>query len=634
MKAQTEHWILLLKRIGFACILFSLCRIVFFLFSATVFSQQGLPSIFWAFVHGVRFDLSALLYMNALLIFLHLIPFNFRNTKRYQSFLLGLFVFVNSIAILFNIGDIVNFSFTGKRLTGDFFSFISQGDDAKNLGLDFIRDNWYLLFIIIILVWFMIRYYPRIPKQASSLSFNLKTVCIQGLIILTSLVFCGLGMRGGLQYKPINIIDAGRHTHSSMIPLVLNTPFTMMHTLGKADLIERNYLETELAKTHFNAFHQYPSDSIKPYNVMLIIMESFSKEYIGALNDFEGYTPFLDSLIDQSLVFENSFANGKRSIEAVPSIIASIPALMDNPYITSSYGANRINSLPSILNELDYSTAFFHGGNNGTMGFDAFAELADYQKYYGRNEYNNDTHYDGKWGIFDEHFFQFLAQKSDEVKKPFFHTFFSLSSHHPYTIPNEHKNKFTEGEIPIHKTIRYADYALQRFFETASKMDWFDNTLFVITADHTFKATHPAYKTKVGNYSVPLIFYHSGKIDTKRSRRYSQQIDIMPSILDYLDYKEPFIAFGESVFNEQETGFAINYINNTYQLIKEAYVLHFNGENTTALYHLENDPLLKKNLINTEPEIVSELEKDIQSLIQEYNNRLINNTMTATLVPR
>lgn len=634
MRAQTEHWILLLKRIGFVTMLYTLCRFIFFLFTASSFTQQGFSPVFWAFVHGVRFDLSALLYMNFPLIVFHLLPFNFRNRKGYQSFLLGLFVIVNIVALLFNIGDIVNFGFSGKRLTADFFSFISQGDDAKNLGFDFALDNWYLLIIVATLLWAMFRFYPRMSNHSERLQFNLKTVLIQFLIIGTSISFCALGMRGGLQYKPIKIIDASRNIHSSMIPLVLNTPFTIMQTLGKADLEERNYMPTEIAEANYSALHQYPSDTLKPYNVVVIIMESFSKEYIGALNDFDGYTPFLDSLIDQSLVFENSFANGKRSIEGVPSIIASIPALMDNPYITSSYGANSINSLPSMLNDLAYQTAFFHGGNNGTMGFDAFAELADYQKYYGRNEYNNDAHYDGNWGIFDEHFFQYFAQECDRATEPFFHTFFSLSSHHPYTIPEEYKDRFTEGEIPIHKTIAYADFALKGFFDTASKMDWFDNTLFVITADHTFYATHDSYKNKVGTYSIPLIFYHSGKINAFRSKRYSQQIDIMPSVMNYLGYDTPFIAFGESVFNELKPGFAINYINNTYQLIKDGYVLHFNGENSTALYALEKDPLLQENLIETEPELSLHYEKAIQAIIQEYNNRLINNRMTPTLLSR
>jgi phosphoglycerol transferase MdoB-like AlkP superfamily enzyme len=144
-------------------------------------------------------------------------------------------------------------------------------------------------------------------------------------------------------------------------------------------------------------------------------MESLSSEHIGAFNrqveGYQGYTPFLDSLIDHSIAF-NGFANAKQSIEGLPAIIASIPALMDRPFITSAFAGNSFDALAALLEKKGYETSFFHGGTNGTMDFDRFARASGFKRYYGRNEYDNDMDFDGRWGIFDEPFFQFFAKKT------------------------------------------------------------------------------------------------------------------------------------------------------------------------------------------------------------------------------
>src|SRR5690606_14279042 len=137
-----------------------------------------------------------------------------------------------------------------------------------------------------------------------------------------------------------------------------------------------------------------------------------------------------------------------------------------------------------LLGEKGYETAFFHGAPNGSMGFSAYMQLAGIKNYYGKNEYNNDDDFDGIWGIWDEPFMQFMAKKLDTFKQPFFSSFFSLSSHHPFKVPEHYAGKFPKGQLPLHEPIGYVDNALRQFFNTASKSEWYKNTLFVIVADH------------------------------------------------------------------------------------------------------------------------------------------------------
>ena len=202
--------------------------------------------------------------------------------------------------------------------------------------------------------------------------------------------------------------------------------------------------------------------TINKKNVVVIILESFGDENVG-----RGYTPFLDSLITKSYYFKHGFANGKVSIDAVPSILSSITSLMNNSFISSSFSLNKINGLPKILKKEGYGTSFFHGSFNGSQNFDQYAQVAGFDHYYGKDQYDGKEAFDGKWGIYDEEFMQFFCNKLTTFKEPFFSSIFTISSHNPYRVPEKYKGKFSKGTTEIHESIGYSDFALQNFFNTA-----------------------------------------------------------------------------------------------------------------------------------------------------------------------
>jgi len=361
-------------------------------------------------------------------------------------------------------------------------------------------------------------------------------------------------------------------------------------------------------------------------NVVIIILESFGKDYTGFYNN-QPYTPFLDSLISQSLSFKYSFANGKKSMEAVPAIVASLPALNDNPYILSQYSTDDTYGLAEILKDQGYYTAFFHGGINGTMGFDNFAYLSGFNDYFGKNEYNNNDDYDGKWGIYDEPFLQYFSNKMSSFKQPFITSVFTLSSHHPYNVPEKYKNKFKEGELPIHRAVEYADYSLRKFFDTAKKTDWYKNSIFVLTADHTSMTNSSYYLNKVGQFCIPIFFYTPDGSLSGKTKNIIQQIDIMPTVLDYLHYKKPFYSIGNSAL-KNDNHFAVNYMSGIYQLTQDNYTYLFNGDESIGLYNLRTDSMLHNNLINIEVKQEAKMKTKLKAIIQTYNHSLINNAMT------
>jgi phosphoglycerol transferase MdoB-like AlkP superfamily enzyme len=393
-----------------------------------------------------------------------------------------------------------------------------------------------------------------------------------------------------------------------------------------------HYYSRQEVEKIFTPVKPFKTDSaMLKKNVMIIIIESMAKEYSGLLNKditgYQGFTPFLDSLMLHSHTFTNAYANGRKSIDAMPSILTSVPSLVQ-PYVLSPYGTNKLYGLGEVLKKQGYKTAFFHGAPNGSMGFDAFVNLAGFDEYYGMTEYGNDADFDGHWGIPDDKFLQFTAKTLDTFRQPFVTTLFTLSSHHPFKLPKGFEGKFKGGKLPIHKVIQYTDYALQHFFNTAKKMPWYQNTLFVITADHCNQSYLPEYNSSVGNHAIPIIFFEPGdKNKIKLDSILTQQIDIMPRILRKLRYSGKILSFGNDPVTDKNP-FVVNYSGNTWEFMQGNYLLRFRNEKPTGLFNYKKDRLLKNNLITNPPVNIQPMLQKLKAFIQQYKNRLIENRLT------
>ncbi len=624
MQVFIKHIIFLLKSLLLIFLSFQFTRLLFYLFNSSYFNVNFIELV-KIFTFGSIFDISAIIVSNIIFIILSF-AFYFVDNKMFKIFLKTLFIIVNTIILLGNYSDIEYFKFINKRTTYDIFSLLSTGSDTFTLIPQFIKDFWYIVILWIANIYIICRFYPKTPslKKGINIKILLKIVFVFVLTIFTSVIlYRGVGLR------PLSIISAAKYTDTQNIPLILNTPFSIIRSQN-GGLEKKHYFSNrkDLNK-YINPIKKYNStQGFDKKNVVIIILESFGKDYTGFFHS-KPYTPFLDSLISVSLYSSYSFANGKKSMEAMPAIISGIPALSDNPFITSQYSADKIYGLPAILKQYGYYSAFFHGGKNGTMGFDNFAFSAGFDDYFGKNEYPNQNDFDGTWGIYDEEFLQFFAKKMNEFKQPFLTSVFTLSSHHPYNIPAKYKNKFKDGELPIHKAVEYADYSLKQFFKTVAKTRWYKNTLFVLTADHSSYTRSKYYGNRVGMYEIPIIFYSPNDTTLKGDAgKILQQIDIMPSILDYLHYKKRFFSLGNSIFSDS-LHYAVNYISGEYQLIEDDYSLLFDGIKAKAVYNFKSDSMLKHNIINTiSKEEKNKLLNRLKAVIQVYNNNMIDNTFS------
>lgn len=623
MREQLAYLILMLKRLGIALLLFTLCRILFLTFNLNYFPTPGLE----IFLVGLRFDLTGITLIFLPYIFFQMFPIPWKGSRTHEIFMKWLFHSINGLALLVAILDFEYFKFTLKRSSWDLFSLIGLSGDVPSLLPQFLKDYWYLF-----LIWGLLFYGSLIMYRLIAVP-DRKQIPFKWYwdvpMFLAVVVLWIIGGRGGVQLRPLDIIDASRYTTARNVPLMLNTPFTIIKTMDKNTLEPRDYFDEAELDHIYQPINTIQGESdTPPMNVVILILESFSKEYIGAYNNGNGYTPQLDDLMSRSIVFTHAFANGKKSIEALPAIFSGIPSLMTDPYILSPYSGNEVKSIASELKPYGYTSSFFHGGKNGTMGFNSFTGSAGFDHYYGKDEYPDETDFDGNWGIFDEPYLQYVVKELDRMPEPFLTSIFTLSSHHPYKIPEEHKGRFPKGELPIHETIGYTDHALGRFFEAASQTEWFDHTIFLITADHTAQSHGAKYATSAGIYAVPLIIFDPRNAVGTTIDEVTQHCDILPTLIDYLGFPAQILAYGGSNFDHDRMGFTVNYLNGLYQYITPDRLMKFDGNKVIGYYDYHVDSLLKNNLVKEEPELVERDERRIKAIIQSYNHRMINNQLT------
>lgn len=651
MKKRFEH-IKLLSPLGatlynllMVYVVYFIARIAYLLENWSYFSPNlSFGHIMEMLAGGLVFDTSAILVTNIPYTVMMLFPLHQKETKIYQQVSKGVFLFINGLALAVNLCDAVYFRFTMRRTTTTIFSEFSNEGNLGGIFLTETLRHWYLVLLFVFIVWLMYRLYRTAGLHRRELvwwRYDVATL----LSLAAFAPFVVAGIRGGFTtaVRPITISNANQYVDRPVeAALVLNTPFSIYRTIGKAVFVVPDYYQDEKEMTSVYVPIHVPNDTIPmtKKNVVVLIVESFGREYIGALNknlengQYKGYTPNVDSLISKSITFTRSFCNGRKSIDGMPSILSSIPMFVEPFFLTPS-SMNHVSGIASLLAGEGYETAFFHGAQRGSMGFMAFARSTGFQQYYGREDYDEDKRFggdddfDGMWAIWDEPFLQYYATKMSEMKEPFMTAVFTASSHHPYEIPEKYKDVYPEEGIIMHKCIRYTDMAIGKFFETASKQPWFNNTIFVMTSDHTNMSDHDYYQTDLGGFCSPIIIYEPGNPDCQPEMqdKIAQQIDILPTVMGMLHYPKPYFGFGIDVLNTAaEDTWAVNYLNGIYQYVKHGHVLQFDGQQTKAVYAL-TDSLMQHDVKGKVPQ-QQQMEQELKAIIQQYMERMTQDRLT------
>ena len=637
-----------------AYVVYQIARVAYLLDNWSYFAQ-GLSWELWK--GGLVFDTSAILITNSAYIVLMLLPLHWKERWAWwQKMCKVLFVTVNTAALALCLADAAYFPFTMRRTTTTVFNeFQNESNIWSIIGTETLR-HWYFVVlagIVAMALWKLCR--PQHSGRAGTGSaptwWQYDLEMIVSLAIIVPLAVAGI--RGGFTtaVRPITISNASQYVDRPIdAALVLNTPFAIYRTIGKDVFTVPQYFDSEEElQAIYNPTSQISNlkAQINNKNVVVLIVESFGREYIGALNKdlengrYKGYTPCVDSIIGLSTTFKWSYCNGRKSIDGMPSILSGIPMFVE-PFFLTPASMNEVSGIAGLLAKKGYETAFFHGAQRGSMGFQAFARKTGFQQYYGREDFEDDPRFgghddfDGLWAIWDEPFLQYYCAKMNEMQQPFMTAVFTASSHHPYKIPEKYADRFPEEGVEIHKCIRYTDMALGRFFQEASRQRWFQNTIFVLTSDHTNQSDHAYYQTDLGGFCSPIIIYEPS--DTTRVKgeiqpKIAQQTDILPTVMGLTGCEEPFVAFGIDLLNtEPEDTWAVNYLNGTYQYVKHGHVLQFDGEKTRAVYALTDSlmtsPFPSKGGVGLTQEQMQQMERELKAIIQQYMTRMVNDKLT------
>ncbi|MEG0499747.1 MAG: LTA synthase family protein [Rikenellaceae bacterium] len=579
----SNSFILMIVRIALLYLLMGLCRVLFYCYNADLMAPVSWNALLPILKGSFVFDSASIFYVNILFVFLSLIPFYFRETNVWQHFLGFIFAVSNGIAILINLCDVFYYPYKLARIAGDDLRYLQEGIFAKLLA-----EYWWAVVLVVLFMvllyyvgFVMLRPYRRRRFISNTPFFYLS----QSVVAIACTVMAVIAIRGFNISKasfPITVSDATNYVEPQYADLILSNPFSLIRTAGHK-LREPKFTSTET----YSPVKQVDTCAydMRGMNVMIFVLESFGSAHFKSISDSfapedPSFTSFLDSLFQHGTLFVNAYQSGGRSIDAMPSIWASIPSFKQN-FLSLPQSQSKFHALPAILCEMGYTTSFMHGSVSTSMSFKAFGQMAGVKNFTFREDYG-DGDFDGKWGIWDHKFLPFALSKMNELKEPFFNTLFTLSSHHPFLIPPGFENKYPKGKEPIDETIAYSDDALRAFFAQAKKEKWYNNTLFIFTADHGSGADNEKWKTAPYSHRVPLFLYTpNGLIPSAKIEKVVGQVDIMPTLLSMMHYEKSFFSYGENMFSDKP-GFAANYSQGLYNIITDSafYQLDDNGYTT------------------------------------------------------
>ena len=619
-------------RILLAYVFYFVARLLFYLYNATLIKVGSVSEFVSLCYHGLVFDTTAIIYVNAVFILLSILPLVPVTNKGYQKGLMYLYFVTNLTAYSLNFVDFIYYRYTFGRSTIAIMDSIQYESNKALLFFNFAINYWHVLMLFILLSLCWIFLYKRVATKQEPLLYTPRYLVTSPIALLLIAAISIGGIRGEFLKitRPVNLINTNRYvTNAAQADIVLNTPFALFRTLFSNNFKKLNFVSSKTIDTLVYPIKQYRNNPKTKPNVVIFILESNGKEYFGSFNkdmkiqDYQGYTPFVDSLAQHSLIFTNAYANGHKSIHAMSSILAGIPSFRD-AFTSSPYPKQKTESLVSTLEREGYATSFFHGAPNGSMGFLGYSNILGIDQYYGKTEYNNDADFDGVWGIWDEPFFQYFNRTLSTQKQPFMATMFSVSSHEPYLVPPQYEGKFPKGTVNIHQCIGYTDYALRQFFKQAEKQPWFSNTIFLLVGDHGNTTYYDEYRKELNKNTVMMMLYSPSGKYTGVNKEYAQQIDIYPTILDLIGYDKPFRSWGRSLINDSEVApFVVKYSSNMYVFMSGAYSCRFDGAKAVGFY-AKDDKNMKNNLIANRNTEMDRLELRCKAFLQDYMKRVVD----------
>lgn len=558
--------------------MFSLFRCANYIYYFDIYSRITPADTFYAFLDGIRFDFSIFFTFSGIFLLLILLPLKKNLIQKTAAFFI--IVLLNIYFILLS-ADLIFFEHVKRHLSDE---ILLIGNDLFFF-VDYLKGNYTfylitaaLLTVNVYLIKKIFLWIDTFFKTCSSRSRQ-NTALNTGSIVLFIAVSVFF-IRGTPTGTPINIIDAFTKGSNEYGNLVLNGVFTAYHSSRVHNPYLKKHLSDEKAfikasdylieDYEYRPFKEYPltrklrdSEKREPkdFNIVIILLESWGAEFIDSFSN-KNYkvTPNLDRIYKDSLVFDNFYANGQRSIFGITSVLLSIPQIQGLPYLGQGLEVSNIFRAANHFNSRGYRTIAVQSSSRRSYRVSSIAMALGFKEFYGMQDipivypYSTDETPNFGW---DYDTFEFLFNKLDSGQKPFFSFIFTGTTHSKFILPDKKFEKYPHDPYKLNgylNTLFYSDYSLGNFLEKARQTDWFKNTIFFITADHT-NGKSPGNGIR-DTFGIPLLIYAPGIIEPGVSHKLGSQVDIMPTILDITGSDTSFAGIGKSLLRKSDKRFA------------------------------------------------------------------------------
>lgn len=554
--------------LGLNLLIFLLARAGLWLIYAGDFHALSGLELLNAFGRGLRFDLSIIMLVAGGPLLMLLLPFRFAQHRLWAGFWTG-----SSLVLLAGFGfllaaDLVYFGFVHRHVGPEITTL--SADPGLMLDMATGSYAWVLALYAAgcaLLFWLGRRLFRH--RESQPVRF------LPGLaVFLLAAVSAAALARGGIYNKAIDVVDAFADSRPEAAYLSLNGPFAMAHSLKNSSAVNAEFFPwpEAVARTR-NAVlapgerslagDDYPllrarsgaSRGRRP-NVVVFMLESWDAAHVDAtrramgLPGF-GVTPNFDALAQQGLLFTRFYANGERSMDGLAALVAGIPTLPGTAYIGMGMEQNRMAYLGDMARQEGYETVFLQSSKRSSFHVDAIATMAGFSTYLGAEDIPATGHSASttERGAWDYDTFHEANRRFAAANKPFVGFIFTASTHLPFQSPGERWQKFAPDTLEHRflNSLYYADWALGEFFKEARQAGYYDNTIFILTADHV-----SGFAGKAGDvpsmHHVPLLVIAPG-LKPGVNAGTGGQVDVIPTLAELADWRAPHAGIGHSLLD-------------------------------------------------------------------------------------
>jgi phosphoglycerol transferase MdoB-like AlkP superfamily enzyme len=545
----------------FALLIMSLQRVILYFLNLEEFQELNEFDTFLAFINGVRIDLITLLTFTGVL-FLYLTYIEY-----WRKFVGVIWLLIFLIIFTINFGDTIYFPFVHRHISNEIYLIGNDLEFILDIGEEYILEVMIYLFSLIIIsyLWFKIL---RIKIGRRDIAL-LKRILLSTLLL--SLIF--IGIRSKFDGKPFGISDAFIDGKVEIANLSLNGFFSIYRSSkregfkymesNEALKISKELIsskDTEFVNSEFPFQRRFIDLKDDRPNVVILFIESLTSKYVDSFGDGNfSVTPFLDKLAKDGVSFKNFYANGQRSIEGVTSLLTGFPSISGIPNLGYGLELSNFSYLGDLAYKNGYRTLGMQSSKRSSFRIDQLFQLAGFHEFYGSEDMRDCIDFERDielpfGAVWDGNSLRFLSEKLKDENRPFLSLLFTASTHFPYRLPSDNFERYPHSDTGLNgylNSLNYLDSELEKFFKRSEKEKWFENTIFIVTGDHTIGKGVNFKRESFEHFQIPLIIYSPKYLKSEIRDEVSSQIDILPTVMDLANLQSNFSSFGNSLFGDR-----------------------------------------------------------------------------------